>query len=365
LPESANSSMPPEPNLWITILAGGSGTRFWPVSTTKRPKQLLPLAGSQPLLWDTLQRALGIVPKERIRILTGSQIVEPLMAVLEGIDRSQIMVEPEAKGTAPVLTWAAWALHREDPDAVLVSLHADQVIQPKEAFWDLVRRVAPLARTTGQLFTVAVRPDRPETQYGYIRPGPLLQDVQDVGETGAYRVGAFVEKPDLARAEAYLAAGYLWNSGIFIWRADAFLAEVRAWYPELGTLLPLLEAGDVDGFFETAPHISVDEAILERSERVASVPATFAWEDVGSWEALSRTCPRDEEGNVALGKIHFRDARENIVMVEDGDAVLWGVEGLVVVRSGNVVLVADRARAPELKALLTSLPAHLRDPEAP
>jgi mannose-1-phosphate guanylyltransferase/mannose-6-phosphate isomerase len=121
----------------------------------------------------------------------------------------------------------------------------------------------------------------------------------------------------------------------------------------------------VEGFFRRAPNISVDEAILERSRRVASVPATFAWEDVGSWEALRRTCPNDAEGNVALGKIHFRDARDNIVMVEEGEAVLFGVEGLVVVRSGDVVLVADRTRTPELKDLLTSLPAHLRDPEAP
>lgn len=362
MPESASSSTPSDPHLWVTILAGGSGTRFWPVSTPRRPKQLLPLAGHRPLIWDTLHRALGIVPLGRVRVLTGIHLFEPILAALEGLDPAQVMLEPQAKGTAPVLAWAAWALCREDPEAVLVSLHADQAIRPPEAFHELIRRVAPLAGSEGKLFTVAVRPNRPETEYGYIRPGAPLEGA---GSAEAFRVEAFVEKPDRATAETYIEAGYLWNSGIFVWRADAFLDEVRALAPELGEHLPLLEAGDLEGFFQAAPNISVDEAILERSEQVASVTATFEWEDVGSWEALCRTCPSDTEGNVALGEVHFMDAGENIVLVEDGDAVLLGVKGLVVVRSGDVVLVADRARTPELKDLLNSLPAHLRDPETP
>jgi len=360
LPEFANSSMPPDPHLWITILAGGSGTRFWPLSTPTRPKQLLPLAGEHPLIWDTLQRALGAVPAGRIRILTGSHLLQPILSALGGFDPERVMVEPQAKGTAPVLIWAAWALLQEDPDAVLVSLHADQAIHPAEAFHDLIRRIVPVVRTGGMLFTVSVRPDRPETEYGYIRPGPSLEGA---GDTEAFSVEAFVEKPDRKTAESYVKAGYLWNSGIFIWRADTFLEEVRALAPSLGGLLPLLDAGDVEAFFEAAPEISVDEAILERSDRVASVPATFAWEDLGSWEALCRTCPKDAAGNVAQGKVHLKDARDNIVMVQDGEAVLFGVENLVLVRSGDVVLVVNRARVPELKELLASLPAHLRDPE--
>jgi mannose-1-phosphate guanylyltransferase len=304
---------------------------------------------------------LGIVPAPRIRILTGSHLLEPFQGALEGLDPAQFLVEPQAKGTGPVLTWAAWTLLKEDPDAVVVSLHADHAIEPWNEFQDLIRRAGALAQTHASLFTVAVQPDRPETGYGYIRPGEKL-DVD--GGIEAFRVRSFVEKPDRETAEGYVEAGYLWNSGIFLWKADLFLEEVKAVAPELGTLLPLLEAGDVEGFFREVPNISVDEAVLERSDRVASVRATFAWDDVGSWEALCRTCPGDEAGNVALGNVHLEDARENIVMVEEGDAVLFGVEGLVVVRSGDILLVADRRKTGELKALLKSLPAHLRDPEA-
>jgi len=352
--------MSPDPHLWITILAGGSGTRFWPISTPRRPKQLLPLAGRQPLIRDTLERALGIVPSPRVRILTGSHLVESFRGALEGLEPAQFLVEPEAKGTGPVLTWAAWSLLREDPEAVVVSLHADHAIEPWDEFQELIRRAGELARTQPNLFTVAVPPDRPETGYGYIRPGEKLKVD---GNVDAFRVSSFVEKPDRDTAQHYLEAGYLWNSGIFLWRADLFLEEVKAVAPELGDLLPFLEAGDVERFFREAPNVSVDEAVLERSHRVASVRATFAWDDVGSWEALCRTCPGDGAGNVALGNVHLEDARENIVMVEDGDAVLFGVEGLVVVRSGDILLVADRKRAGELKALLKSLPARLRDPK--
>lgn len=352
--------MSPDPHLWITILAGGSGTRFWPISTPRRPKQLLPLAGGQPLIRDTLERALGIVPSPRIRILTGSHLVEPFRGALEGLEPARFLVEPEAKGTGPVLTWAAWSLLQEDPEAVVVSLHADHAIEPWDEFQELIRRAGNLAQTQPNLFTVAVPPDRPETGYGYIRPGETL--TVD-GNVDAFRVSSFVEKPDLDTAQLYLEAGYLWNSGIFLWRADLFLEEVKAVAPELGDLLPFLEAGNVERFFREAPNVSVDEAVLERSHRVASIRATFAWDDVGSWEALCRTCPGDGAGNVALGSVHLEDARENIVMVEEGEAVLFGVEGLVVVRSGDILLVADRKRAGELKALLKSLPDHLRDPE--
>lgn len=352
--------MDPDRNLWITILAGGSGTRFWPVSTAARPKQVLPLAGANPLIRDTVVRALGIVEADRICILTGAHLLASFEEALEGLGPVRFMLEPRPRGTAPVLAWAAWSLLREDPEAVMVSLHADHAIEPWGAFQDLVRRTGLLARRAESLFTVAVRPNRPETGYGYIRPGAFLDGAEAVQ---AFRVQAFVEKPDREAAVTYIDAGYLWNSGIFLWRADLFLSEVKAHAPEIGELLPLLDAGDVEGFFGEAPNISVDEAVLERSGRVASVEATFEWDDVGSWEALSRTQPLDEGGNVAVGRVHLVDARGNIVLAEQGDAVLFGVEDLVVVRSGDILLVTDRSRAPDLKRLLASLPAHLKNPD--
>jgi mannose-1-phosphate guanylyltransferase len=361
LPASTSSSATPDAHLWITILAGGSGTRFWPLSTPGRPKQLLPLASEQPLIKDTLDRARGITEDHRIRILTGAHLLAPFREALEEISPEQYMVEPQAKGTGPVLVWAAWALLQKDPDAVLASLHADHAIEPWSAFQALIRRGAELARDSRQLFTIAVPPDRPEVGYGYIRPGDALPTPEGVE---AFSVKSFVEKPDREAAEGYLKAGYLWNSGIFLWRADTFLDEVRVHAPELARHIPLLEAGDLKGFFEAVPSISVDEAVLEKSQRVASIRATFQWDDVGSWEALSRTFPSDASGNVSVGSTHLLEAKENIVVAEEGDVVLFGVENLVVVRRGDVILVADRNRAPDLKTLLKTLSPKLRDPEA-
>ncbi len=360
MPASTSSSIPPNPNLWVTILAGGPGTRFWPASTPNRPKQLLPLAGEQPLIRDTLDRARGLVPEDRIRILTGGHLLGPFREALGELDPSSFLVEPQPRGTGPVLVWAAWAISQIDPDAILVSLHADHAIDPFDAFSTLIRAGARAVETTDALFTVAVPPTRPETGYGYIQPG---EAIPAEGGVDAFRVQSFVEKPDRDTAQEYLAAGYLWNSGIFLWRAGFFLEEVRAVAPELGRLIPHLEEGDVEGFFREAPVISVDEAVLERSSRVASLRATFQWDDVGAWEALARTRAPDGKGNVLLGSVQAVDSRENIVMAEEGTVVLFGVEGLAIVRSGDIVLVADRAKTPDLKSLLEALPSHLRDPD--
>ena len=201
--------------------------------------------------------------EDRIRILTGGHLLEPFRRELGEMDSSSFLVEPQARGTGPVLVWAAWEISQVDPNAVMASLHADHAIAPLSAFQTLIRDGTRMAKTTDALFTVAVPPTRPETGYGYIQPGDALP--QGEGETEAFRVRSFVEKPDLDTAREYVEAGFLWNSGIFLWRTDLFLEEVSAVAPELGSLIPLLEEGDVEGFFQKAPAISVDEAVLERS----------------------------------------------------------------------------------------------------
>jgi mannose-1-phosphate guanylyltransferase len=315
-----------------------------------------------PLIVETMDRAREVAPMDRIRILTGQHLLGPFREALGELAPSVFMVEPVAKGTAPVLVWAAWCIRKEDPEAVLVSLHADHAIQPREAFHSLLREGADLARAIPALFTIAVEPTRPETGYGYIQPGsPLSWD----GAARAFRVKRFVEKPNRETAREYVSAGYLWNSGIFLWKASVFLTEVEKVAPELHRLIPLLEAGKTEDFFREAPFVSVDEAVLERSSEVASLRATFQWDDVGAWEALARTRTPDAEGNVLLGRAMAVESAENIVLVEEGTAVLFGVEGLVVVRSGDRVLVARRDRTPELKSLLKALPPEVRDPEEP
>jgi mannose-1-phosphate guanylyltransferase len=300
-----------------------------------------------------------VVPPDRVRILAGEHLVGPFRRVLTELPESAYMVEPEARGTAPVLAWAAWTLHREDPDAVLISLHADHRVEPESAFAELLRAGADLADREGMLVTVGAEPDRPETGYGYIQPGAPL----DGPPAGAAAVAAFHEKPDAETAARYLRTGFLWNTGIFIWRADTFLSELRAHAPEVAGALPLLEAGDVPGFFRASQRVSVDVAVLERSPRVAVIPCSFGWDDIGNWEALSRVRTPDEAGNVSVGPALALQSRDNVTFTDGAPIVLYGVDDLVVVRTRGATLVTRRELAPDLKVLVDALPAHLIDPE--
>lgn len=349
----------PDPPLWAVILAGGVGSRFWPVSTPARPKQLLPLAGERPLIVETVRRIEPLVPPERLRILTGERLAEPILSLLPELGPEHLMLEPRARGTAPVLAWAAHEIAARDPDAVMVSLHADHVISPDDAFRDRIAELARLAATHESIFTVGVPPTRPETGYGYIRVGEALD-----ADAGAYRVGDFVEKPDPDTAHEYIRrGGYLWNSGLFIWRARTLLDEIERHTPEIADRLPLLEADDVDAFFARAPDLSIDEGLLERSDRVAVGRATFRWDDVGAWDAVGRTHPTDAAGNVAVGDVHLVETDGSIAWADDGTVVVFGGHDLVVVRAGDITFVAPIERAAELKALLDRLPEELREPD--
>lgn len=340
----------------VVVLAGGVGSRFWPASTPRRPKQLLPLASDRPLIVDTVERAAPIAGADRIRILTGEAVGRAIQAGT-GLPDSAFMLEPQAKGTCPVLAWAAFEAAKTSPDTVLVSLHADHDIEPADAFVRLIQEASQIAHETERLLTIAVPPTRPEVGYGYIHAG---EEITRVGSAVCYDVQAFVEKPNLETAEQYVADGYLWNSGIFVWRADTFLDEVRAHEPGVAAALPHLERGDVAGFFDACPNITVDDGVLEPSNRVATVPATFTWDDVGSWEALTRTRELDESGNVLIGDAHLVDSSGNVVVAEDGSVVLFGVSDLVVVKKGEVAFVTTRAKSPDLKALLSELPEHIK-----
>jgi mannose-1-phosphate guanylyltransferase len=338
-------------HVWVVVLAGGVGSRFWPVSTPERPKQVLPLAGDRPMICDTIDRARALVPDERIRILAGAHLARPMREALTDFPEDGLWVEPRARGTAPVLAWAAWRLAKIDPEAVMVSLHSDHLIRPLDAFQETVDAAVTLARRDELLVCVGAVPDRVETGYGHIEPGAALPSA---GEPKAYRVRAFHEKPDADTAARYVASGYLWNTGIFVWKASVLLTEVERHAPEVRDYLPLLEKSDA-AFFDAVPVSVIDRAVMERSARVATVGATFAWDDVGSWEALSRTRESDAEGNVIVGTGHAVDSRGNVVFAESGSVVLFGVDDLVVVRTGDVTLVLPRERAADLKTLLGAL----------
>jgi mannose-1-phosphate guanylyltransferase len=353
------SSSPGDAGVWAVVLAGGIGSRFWPVSTPARPKQVLPLSGTGgTLIGDTVARIRPLVGGDRLRILAGARLGSVLAAVVPELGHS-LWVEPLPKGTAPVLAWAAHRIAAADPEAVMLSLHSDHVVAPESAFRSLLQAVASTARSHDRLFTIGVEPQRPETGYGYIQLGAAL-----TREPDTFSVRRFVEKPALDTARGYLAeGGYLWNSGIFVWRVAVFLDEVRRHTPELASLLPLLDAGRDDAFFQQAPVLSVDQAVLERSDCVAVARATFRWDDVGTWEAVARTRAPDAGGNVARGDAHLVDTTGCVAWSDEGPLVLFGVSDLVVVRANGITLVTRLDRSADLKTLLSQLPESLRDIE--
>jgi mannose-1-phosphate guanylyltransferase len=356
----SSSSSEKYPHLWTVILAGGVGSRFWPASTPAQPKQLLKLASDQPLIRDTVDRITPLIGSERLRILTGAQLADPILGALPELGPGNLLLEPRAAGTAPVLAWAAAEIERRDPDAVMVSLHADHVIDPPEVFRARIAHTAQLAMEHRRLFTLGARPDRPETGYGYIRVGAALEPTAS-GIEGGFEVDAFVEKPDAATAERYIQdERYLWNTGIFIWRVADLLDQLERHTPEMAGLIAIAREGGTEEFFRRTPNLSIDEGLLERSDRVSVVPADFAWDDVGAWDAIYRTKTPDSSGNVVVGEGHQVDCSGCALYSEGGPIVAFGVEDLIIVRTARATFVAPRSRTADLKKMLAELPEELR-----
>jgi mannose-1-phosphate guanylyltransferase len=339
---------------WAVILAGGVGSRFWPLSTPKRPKQLLPLITDAPLLADTVSRLAELVPAERTLVVTNASLAAAVRVLLPQLPAENVIAEPRAAGTAPALAWAAATIARRGhPDDVMLCVHADWAIGNDAEFRATLARAATVAEREQSLVTVGIVPTRPDPGFGYIEPGE--------GINGARRVARFAEKPNREVAARMVAEGYLWNSGIFVWRASDFLAEVRARSPEVAPSLPLAESGDIAGFFSSVKPISVDEGVLERSSRVLVIPGNFGWDDVGTWAALHRVRRRDDAGNATFGDVHSIHAKNNVVHADTGSVVLYGVDDLVVVTRDGLTLVTTKERAAELKLLLDALPPAVRD----
>jgi mannose-1-phosphate guanylyltransferase len=338
---------------WAVILAGGSGTRFWPLSTPHNPKQLLPLAGERSTAEDAVDRLEGLVPRERVLVVSGANLAPKLQQRL-GLDPANVLVEPRAASTGPALVWATWEAARRDPDAEVLSLHADWVVEDPAAFRRTADAALRAARTHDRLVTVGMVPSRPETGYGYIVPAQRLED-------GAWTVGRFSEKPDAATALDLMAAGALWNSGLFAWTAAKLLEEIERYTPEVAVPLPALGRGDVAGFFRAVTPISIDVGLLERSGSVAVVKGAFAWDDVGTWEALARVRSKDARGNVLVGPAVAAGASDCIVWSERDTVVMHGVKDLIVVQANGRILVMPRELAPEMKQLLDALPSDIRD----
>ena len=310
------------------ILAGGSGTRFWPLSRAKKPKQFLALATDKALIAETYARVEPIA--DAIWVVCGK---DHEAAVKAAVPRARVVVEPKAKNTAPAIALACRAVQADDPQATLAILPSDHHIARPDAFRDALRHAEQVAQS-GALVTIGIKPTRPETGYGYIRKG-----------AGEVAVEAFVEKPDLATAQKYLNdAAYFWNAGIFVFRADAMLSA--------------LDRHGLGSDFDKMPAISIDYGVMEREERIAMVPGDFGWSDVGSFAALPEVRALDARGNAISGDAIAVDCDDCVVLSEGGRLVAAvGVAGLCIVDAGDALLVVPRDRAQDVRAVVEALKA--------
>ena len=357
------------PTLFAVIMAGGSGTRFWPASVHSRPKQFLPISGGLPMIVETFRRLDGLVPAERVLVVTAAGQVALVREALPGLPRENILAEPEARNTAPCVAWAAYEIARRDPSAIQVVLPADHVIRPATDFQMTLLAAAEEAAsegTDGGLYTFGIEPTYPATGYGYIRVAERRGESR--GQE-IFSVAHFVEKPDEERAKAFLAeGGYFWNAGIFVWHTGAILRAIEKLTPALAAGMTRIMAGagtaDAEAIltqeYAQLDKDPVDIAIMERASDVRLVPISYTWNDVGSWKALDEISEKDADGNTAvldlMGELIAIDAKNNLVYAEGARVVaLVGVEGLAVVQTDEATLVCPLDRAQDVKRIVDEL----------
>lgn len=344
-------------HLFAVVMAGGSGTRFWPLSRRLRPKQLLALAEKdRTLLASTIERVSPLIPPERVLIVTGQHLADATRAAAPTLPPHNVLAEPIAKNTAPCVAWAAYHALARDPDAVLAVLAADHFVVDRAAYLAVIGRAVEAA-ADGSLVTVGIKPTRPETGYGYLEVGG------EVGPGFSHTVLRFVEKPDHDKAIEFLRSGrFLWNSGQFFFRADAIVRAFEAHMPELADAMSGVrratsvgdEMGIVERAYASARSISIDHGVMEKADKVRLIPGDFGWSDVGSWTTSWELASRDAHDNA--GEAVLVDARGNFVHAQPGKVVaLLGVEDLVVVDTQDALLVMPRSRAQDVRAIVDAL----------
>jgi len=347
-------------NLYTVIIAGGSGTRFWPLSRQDTPKQLLSIGGKETLIQATVSRMGSIIPFDRTHIVTNSSQVESinlqLLAMTGESWDTHFVVEPEAKNTAPAIGLAAIHLRHLNPEAIMVVLPSDHIIKDNKKFRSSVL-LAARASLDGYLVTIGIKPDKPETGYGYIKCGRKIKD-------GVYNVEEFKEKPDKNRALKYLKEGnYYWNSGIFIWRADTILKAIKKHMPKLYDGLARIEKAietkkveDVTkAVFSNIKSESIDYGVLEKADKVAIVPAGMGWCDVGSWHAIDYVLPADADNNVKQGNLISIDNKNSVLYCGKRLVAAVGLENMIVVDTPDATLICPRDRAQEVKKIVDIL----------
>ena len=353
-------------HVYAVIMAGGSGTRFWPASRAAFPKQLVRIVGDATMIQATVARLQPAIPPERVLVVTTAALAAETRRQLPALKHAHVIAEPVGRDTAACVALAALVIKQIDPQGVMILLPADQVITPALVFQAALATGVASARA-GALVTFGIQPRFPATGYGYIEVG---QQVTQVGETTVNRVVRFVEKPDLARAESYVAAGtYRWNAGIFCWQVATVIDELQthcSWL--MAALAPLSAAWDTPAWegtlaaiYEPLQRISIDYALMEKSTKIQVVTGTYTWDDVGSWDSLYDHLPAGAHGVISRGETIAIDCHDSLLVSDSGQLIAGiGLQGLTVVATKDAILVVPKGRSQEVKQVVDALKAQGR-----
>ena len=330
-------------------MAGGIGSRFWPLSTPEYPKQFIDILGcGRTLIQLTVDRFRGICPQENFWVVTNAAYVDIVRAQLPHIPEHHILAEPEARNTAPCIAWACWTIQQECPVANIVVTPADAVVMNPNEFQRVITGALDFTQDSEAIVTIGIKPSRPETGYGYV-------EIADKVRNEIYRVQEFKEKPDLATAESYLAAGrYLWNAGIFVWNVQTIMNSIRQYNKGIAAKMDdMMATGKVKEIFPQCEKISIDYAVMEPAAsegKVYTHPADFGWSDLGNWASLHDKLQKDEENNCAVGKVEFHDCTDCVVHTEQVHRiVLQGLNGFIVAEKDGQFLVCKRTEEQRIK----------------
>ena len=352
------------PNVYAVIMAGGVGARFWPRSREKSPKQLLEIVGKGSMIQNTVQRIGSLIDAKNILVVTNKLQKAALVKQLPGIPAENIIVEPIGRNTAPCIGLASLFVRRMDPEAVMVVLPADHVMQDEEEFQRVLRLATWVAYESSKLITVGIHPTRPETGYGYIQVIDEDDGSNPYFSRGVYEVKTFAEKPNLAAAKQFIRSGdFLWNSGMFVWRVDAVLKEIERLLPELYEELMKIEDAighaKYDQVVETAYRIirsiSIDYGVMEKTKNVYVMKGNFGWSDVGSWDEVYRISGKDDHGNMVTGKTFLQATNNTMVYAGDKFVATIGVDDLIVIVTDDAVLVCRQGQSQEVKEVVDHL----------
>jgi len=337
------------------IMAGGIGSRFWPRSRKKKPKQVLNIFGSNTLLQETVERISPLIPLEQILIVTTNELVDHIRKQLPEIRDDNIIIEPVGRNTAPCIGLAAKVLEERDPEGVMVILPADHLISDGDRFLNCLEQAVATAEQDDSLVTIGITPTQPEIGYGYIQ-----YDQETKRPSGAYKVRTFAEKPNLETAIRFVESGdFLWNSGMFIWSAKRILREIEHSMPELFAALEAIGAlsesekeTQFEHLYSGLRPISIDYGVMERAENVAVVKGDFSWSDIGNWAEVYRLTPKDKNGNVNIDGHVMIDSENCMVDSSNQLVATVGVSNLIIVNTGDALLICHRDHAQEVKRIV-------------